>query len=121
MYWRYSCWAGWNFLFTGSTTLSMEAYRRGKGQAQAAINFAVFAVMAFSSLAQAPWSSPGLDPVELGSLPRSCWREPLAVSMAPGHPGRLSYWLLAQQSVLSLKSAVRPTQILSTMPKYSAS
>ena len=39
---------GWNFLFTGATTLSMEAYRpEEKDKAQAAINFVVFAVMAF--------------------------------------------------------------------------
>ena len=38
---------GWNFLFTGSTTLSLQAYRpEEKDRAQAAINFFVFAVMA---------------------------------------------------------------------------
>jgi MFS family permease len=43
---------GWNFLFTGSTTLALTAYRpEEKDKAQAAINFAVFAVMALSSLA----------------------------------------------------------------------
>ena len=34
---------GWNFLFTGSTTLSLRAYRpEEKDRAQAAINFCVF-------------------------------------------------------------------------------
>ena len=43
---------GWNFLFTGSTTLSLQAYRpEEKDRAQAAINFCVFAVMAFTSFA----------------------------------------------------------------------
>lgn len=41
---------GWNFLFTGSTTLSMNAYRpEEKDRAQGAINFCVFATMAVSS------------------------------------------------------------------------
>ncbi len=43
---------GWNFLFTGSTTLSLDAYRpEEKDRAQAAINFCVFAVMSLSSFA----------------------------------------------------------------------
>jgi len=43
---------GWNLLFTGSTTLSLAAYRpEEKDRAQAAINFCVFAVMAFTSFA----------------------------------------------------------------------
>jgi MFS family permease len=43
---------GWNFLFTASTTLAMQAYRpEEKDRAQAAINFTVFAVMAFTSFA----------------------------------------------------------------------
>ncbi|MEW6694712.1 MAG: MFS transporter [Pseudomonadota bacterium] len=43
---------GWNFLFTGSTTLAMQAYRpEEKDRAQAAINFAVFATMAVTSFA----------------------------------------------------------------------
>ncbi len=41
---------GWNFLFTGSTTLALQAYRpEEKDKAQAALNFCVFAVMALSS------------------------------------------------------------------------
>jgi MFS family permease len=43
---------GWNFLFTGSTTLSMQAYTAvEKNRAQAAINFCVFATMAVTSFA----------------------------------------------------------------------
>jgi MFS family permease len=43
---------GWNFLFTGSTTLSMSAWRpEEKDRAQAAINFCVFGTMAFTSFA----------------------------------------------------------------------
>jgi MFS family permease len=43
---------GWNFLFTGSTTLSMRAYRpEEKNRAQGAINFFVFATMAVTSFA----------------------------------------------------------------------
>ncbi len=43
---------GWNFLFTGSTTLALTAYRpEEKDKAQGALNFCVFAVLAVSSLA----------------------------------------------------------------------
>jgi hypothetical protein len=41
---------GWNFLFTGSTTLSLQTYTpEEKDRAQGALNFCVFAVMALSS------------------------------------------------------------------------
>ena len=43
---------GWNFLFTGSTTLALTAYRpEEKDKAQGALNFCVFAILAVSSLA----------------------------------------------------------------------
>lgn len=43
---------GWNFLFTGSTTLGLTAYApEEKDRAQAAINFLTFAVMALTSFA----------------------------------------------------------------------
>ena len=43
---------GWNFLFTGATSLSLQAYRpEEKDRAQGAINFCVFAVMALTSFA----------------------------------------------------------------------
>jgi predicted MFS family arabinose efflux permease len=41
---------GWNFLFTGSTTLSLSTYTaQEKDSAQGALNFLLFAVMALSS------------------------------------------------------------------------
>lgn len=43
---------GWNFLFTGSTTLSLTAYTPAeKDRAQGALNFFVFATLAMSSFA----------------------------------------------------------------------
>ena len=43
---------GWNFIFTGSTTLALTAYRpEEKDKAQGALNFCVFAVLALTSLA----------------------------------------------------------------------
>jgi MFS family permease len=43
---------GWNFLFTGSTTLSLQTYApEEKDRAQAFINFFVFATMAVTSFA----------------------------------------------------------------------
>lgn len=42
---------GWNFLFIGSTTLALSAYRpEERDKAQGALNFCVFATLAFSSL-----------------------------------------------------------------------
>lgn len=61
---------GWNFLFTGSTTLALQAYRpEEKDRAQAAINFCVFAVMALSSFASgALVTTQGWQLLNLGSL-----------------------------------------------------
>lgn len=61
---------GWNFLFTGSTTLALEAYRpEEKDKAQAAINFWVFAMMACSSFASgALVTTSGWAWLNLGSL-----------------------------------------------------
>jgi MFS family permease len=61
---------GWNFLFTGSTTLSLGAYRpEEKDRAQAAINFCVFAVMALTSFASgALVTTQGWNLLNLGSL-----------------------------------------------------
>jgi MFS family permease len=43
---------GWNFLFTGATTLALDAYTpQEKDKAQGALNFCVFAVLALSSFA----------------------------------------------------------------------
>ena len=61
---------GWNFLFTGSTTLSLESYRpEEKDRAQAAINFCVFSVMAVTSFASgALVTTQGWQLLNLGSL-----------------------------------------------------
>ncbi len=61
---------GWNFLFTGSTTLSMTAWRpEEKDRAQAAINFCVFATMAVTSFASgALVNTRGWDWLNYGSL-----------------------------------------------------
>jgi MFS family permease len=61
---------GWNFLFTGSTALSLKAYRpEEKDRAQAAINFCVFAVMALTSFASgALVTTQGWRLLNLGSL-----------------------------------------------------
>jgi predicted MFS family arabinose efflux permease len=61
---------GWNFLFTGSTTLSLDAYRpEEKDRAQAAINFCVFAVMALTSFASgALITTQGWTLLNLGSV-----------------------------------------------------
>jgi len=62
---------GWNFLFTGSTTLAITAYRpEEKDRAQAAVNFCVFAVMALSSLASgALVVTQGWTWLNIGSIP----------------------------------------------------
>ncbi|QIM53737.1 MFS transporter [Hydrogenophaga crocea] len=61
---------GWNFLFTGSTTLALKAWRpEEKDRAQAAINFGVFATMAFTSFASgALVTTRGWTWLNLGSL-----------------------------------------------------
>jgi MFS family permease len=61
---------GWNFLFTGSTTLAMQAYKpEEKDKAQAAINFFVFGTMAFTSLGSgALITTSGWNILNLGSL-----------------------------------------------------
>lgn len=61
---------GWNFLFTGSTTLAMQAYRpEEKNRAQAAINFCVFATMTLTSFASgALVTTQGWTLLNLGSL-----------------------------------------------------
>ena len=61
---------GWNFLFTGSTTLSLQAYTpEEKDRAQAAINFFVFATMALTSFASgALVTTQGWNLLNMGSL-----------------------------------------------------
>ena len=62
---------GWNFLFTGSTSLSLDAYRpEEKDRAQAALNFSVFAVTTLTSLASgALVTTRGWAWLNAGSLP----------------------------------------------------
>ena len=62
---------GWNFIFTGSTTLSMEAYRpEEKDKAQGALNFCVLATLAVSSLASGVLvTTQGWAFLNYGSLP----------------------------------------------------
>ncbi len=61
---------GWNFLFTGSTTLSLDAYRpEEKDRAQAAINFCVFAMMSLTSFASgALLTTQGWNWLNMGSV-----------------------------------------------------
>jgi len=61
---------GWNFLFTGSTTLAMQTYRpRERDQAQGAINFCVFSTMTMTSLGSgALVTMQGWERLNLGSL-----------------------------------------------------
>jgi MFS family permease len=61
---------GWNFLFTGATTLSLRTYApEEKDRAQAALNFFIFATLAFSSLASGVLvTTQGWTWLNLGSL-----------------------------------------------------
>ena len=78
---------GWNFLFTGATTLATTAYRpEEKDKAQGALNFCVFAVLAISSLTSGVLvTTQGWTLLNLGSL------VPL------GMTGLLLAWLALQQ------------------------
>jgi MFS family permease len=78
---------GWNFLFTASTTLAMQAYRpEEKDKAQAAINFCVFATMALTSFASgALVTTQGWTWLNLGSL------------LPVGLTGLALLWLAARQ------------------------
>jgi MFS family permease len=61
---------GWNFLFTGSTTLALTAYApEEKDRAQAVLNFFVFATLAMSSFASGVLvTTQGWTLLNLGSL-----------------------------------------------------
>ena len=61
---------GWNFLFTGSTTLAISAYRpEEKDKAQGAINFFVFSTMAITSFSSgALVTTQGWELLNFGSL-----------------------------------------------------
>ncbi|MDO8442324.1 MAG: MFS transporter [Polaromonas sp.] len=82
---------GWNFLFTGSTTLALTAYRpEEKDKAQGALNFCVFAVLALSSLASGVLvTTQGWTLLNLGAL------LPLALT------GLALAWLARQQRASS--------------------
>ncbi len=78
---------GWNFLFTGSTTLSMKAWTpEEKDRGQAAINFCVFATMAVTSFASgALVTTQGWTWLNIGSI--------VPVALA----GLALLWLVTQQ------------------------
>ncbi|MFZ4479387.1 MAG: MFS transporter [Rhodoferax sp.] len=61
---------GWNFLFTGSTTLSLQTYApEEKDKAQGALNFFVFATLALSSFSSGVLvTTSGWTLLNLGSL-----------------------------------------------------
>jgi len=61
---------GWNFLFTGSTTLSLSSYTaEEKDRAQGALNFCVFATLALSSFASGVLvTTKGWQLLNIGSL-----------------------------------------------------
>jgi predicted MFS family arabinose efflux permease len=61
---------GWNFLFTGSTTLSLQTYAsEEKDRAQGALNFFVFATLALTSFASGVLvTTRGWQLLNLGSL-----------------------------------------------------
>jgi MFS family permease len=80
---------GWNFLFTGSTTLSLSAYRpEERDRAQGVLNFLVFATLAMTSLASGVLvTTSGWTWLNYGSL------VPVAVT------GLALLWLARRQSV----------------------
>ena len=88
---------GWNFLFTGSTTLAMDVYRpEEKDRAQAAINFFVFATMAVTSFASgALVTTQGWVLLNYGSL------IPVALT------GAAVLWLAVQRRQAARESASR--------------
>ena len=78
---------GWNFLFTGATTLALTAYQpEEKDKAQGALNFCVFAVLALSSLTSGVLvTTQGWALLNMGSL------------LPLGMTGLLLGWLALQQ------------------------
>ncbi len=78
---------GWNFLFTGATTLALSTYRpEEQDKAQGALNFCVFSVLAITSLASGVLvTTQGWHLLNLGSL------LPLALT------GAALVWLAWQQ------------------------
>jgi predicted MFS family arabinose efflux permease len=78
---------GWNFLFTGATTLALSTYRpEEQDKAQGALNFCIFSVLAMSSLASGVLvTTQGWRLLNMGSL------LPLALT------GAALVWLAWQQ------------------------
>ena len=78
---------GWNFLFTGATSLAMTAYQPNeRDKAQAAMNFFVFTTMAFTSFGSgALITSQGWNILNWGSI------IPVAIS------GLAIFWLAQQR------------------------
>ena len=78
---------GWNFLFTGATTLALTAYKpEEKDEAQGALNFCVFTVLAISSLTSGVLvTTQGWALLNMGSL------------LPLGMTGLLLGWLALQQ------------------------
>ena len=78
---------GWNFLFTGSTTLSLQTYSpEEKDRAQGALNFFVFATLALTSFASGVLvTTRGWELLNLGSM------VPVALT------GAALVWLWTQQ------------------------
>ena len=85
---------GWNFLFTGSTTLSLQTYSaEEKDRAQGALNFLIFATLALSSFASGLLvTTRGWALLNYGSL------VPVALT------GLALVWLWHQQRQARLKS-----------------
>ena len=85
---------GWNFLFTGATSLAMTAYKPNeRDKAQAAINFFVFGTMAFTSFGSgALITSQGWNILNLGSI------TPVVVT------GLALIWLASKQRKQGLQS-----------------
>jgi len=82
---------GWNFLFTGATTLAMTAYRpEEKDRAQAIVNFCVFATLALSSFSSGVLvTTQGWTLLNAGSL------APIAVT------GMALAWLAAKRRAIA--------------------
>ncbi len=92
---------GWNFLFTGSTTLALTAYRpEEKDKSQGALNFCVFAALAVSSLASGVLvTTQGWALLNLGSL------LPLALT------GAALLWLALKRRGGPLNPAYGPSHV----------
>lgn len=81
---------GWNFLFTGSTTLSLSTYRpEERDRAQGLLNFLVFATMAVTSFASGVVvTTSGWAALNLGSL------------LPVGMTGAAIWWLARRPSAV---------------------